>query len=106
MGFDETVDRVNEVCLAVFGQTLTLTRALTADSLPIVGILEEGIEPEDRPPGDGSVYAGFWTAASSADPPAETGDEISTATTVYKIVRIQQDAGSGFRMLLRKDRTV
>jgi hypothetical protein len=98
--------RTNQSCLAAFGQALTLTRTSTGLSQSITGILESGIEPEGALPGDGSVYAGLWLRSSDVDPLPENGDEVASATTVYKVLRRELDAGGGLRLLLRKDRDV
>jgi len=97
---------LNEACLDVFGQACTFTRADTREELVVTGILEEGVELEGAAPGDGSIYAQLWLPASDINPAPEPGDEISTASTIYKILRIEQDAGGGMRILLRKDRDV
>lgn len=99
-----------EASLAAFGEALTLTRVesgtLGTETEPITGILDEGVEPEDRKPGDGSTYALLAVQASLLDPAPQKGDEISTDTAVYKIVDMASDAGDRLIMKLRYDRDV
>lgn len=96
-----------EASLAAFGEALTLTRIESGSgSLPITGILEEGVEIEDVKPGEGSMYAIVAAQASLIDPAPLRGDEVSTDTTVYKIVDLMADSGDELRMKLRKDRDV
>jgi hypothetical protein len=94
---------LNRACLYVFGQAFTFTPAATGAPQPITGILDSGVEPESRAPGDGSVYARLWLEAT-VDPVPTEGDEIASDTTVYKIVRTEQDTAAGLWLLLRKDR--
>jgi hypothetical protein len=97
---------LNEACLSAFGQAFMFTRNVTGDSQSVIGILEAGIELEEVPPGDGSIYAKLWIQSADIVPAPEAGDEFSTATTVYKIVRMEKDAGGGLLMLLRQDRMI
>lgn len=97
---------MNEACLSVFGQALTFRRNLTGESQSVLGILESGVELEEVPPGDGSVYAKLWIHSADIVPAPEPGDEFSTAMTAYKIVRMENDAGGGLLMLLRQDRMI
>jgi hypothetical protein len=111
MSFENLIDGVNKSCLDTFGQTFIFTQAATEEEpnptpQTITGILESGFEPEDRPPGDGSTYARLWMNAADLTTPAEKGDEVSSATFVYKIVRMEEDAGGGLWLMLRQDRAV
>jgi hypothetical protein len=110
MAFEDLMSGVNGGCLAVFGQSFTFTRVTSLEAgdvpLAITGILDAGVQPEDAPPGDGSTYAKLWVQSSDIDPAPQRGDEVSSATTVHKIVNLQEDAGGGLWMLLRKDRDV
>jgi hypothetical protein len=104
MNFDPSIP--NKACLTQFGQAFTFTRSGGGDPQPIIGILQSGAEPEERPPGDGSTYATLWLEITDIDPPPESGDEVASATTIYKVVRIEEDAGKGLTMLLRQDRMI
>jgi hypothetical protein len=111
MPFNDLVGDVNASCLSAFGEDFLFTPAATLEEpdpadQAITGILEPGAELEDSVPGDGSVYARLWIEADALDPAPAAGDEISSTTTVYKIVRIQEDAGGGMWLLLRRDRDV
>ncbi len=97
---------LNEDCLAEFGKPYTFTRAATGESLPIVGIIIPGPEPEGAEPGDGSVYFWLWLRGSDISPAPDEGDEVAAATTVYKFVRMEPDVAGGMALLLRKDREV
>ncbi len=95
----------NGACLDEWGQALTHTPAATPeDPQDITGILDPGVAPEDKPPGDGSAYARLFLKAAAADPAPVLGDEISTAIAAYVVVRIVTDAGGGMTITLRKDR--
>lgn len=104
MSFDPSP--LNEACLEAFGQAFTFRPAEGGEPQVITGILDAGIEPEEGTPGDGSTYALLWLDATAIDPRPQKGDEIESATTVYVIVRVEEDAGRGLRMLLRQDRTI
>ena len=112
MSFDDLVAGVNAACLDSFGTLYTFTRVAslkegeTAVPQTITGILETGYEPEDKAPGDGSTYARFWLQTTDVSPAPAKGDEIASATTIYKIVRMEEDAGRGLWILLRQDRAV
>jgi len=101
------VGNLNASMLATFGQSFTFTPAL-APSTPvtITGILETGAELEDVAPGDNSIYCRLWVQSSDFTVGPLVGDEVSSATTVYKIVRLQEDAGGGLWLLLGQDRAV
>lgn len=107
-GAPEMLSRINQICVNTFGQAVTLSRVVS-DPLgtdeTMGGIMEAGIEPEDRPPGDDSIYARLWMNASDLVTPVQKGDEITNGSTIYLILRIQEDAGGGLWMLLRKDRS-
>jgi len=98
--------RINRACLDSFGQAFIFRPAATRVAQAITGILDSGVQPEEASPGDGSTYALLWLQATDIDPPPEKGDEIASDTTVYKVVRIEEDAGNGLRMLLRQDRMI
>lgn len=106
MAVNDLFRGLNEACLIAFGQAYTLTRSEIGEWLSVDGILEEGAEPEGVAPGDGSIYARFWTRADNIDPPPELGDEISTDAAIYKILRMERDGGGGLILLLRQDRLV
>lgn len=112
MSFDDLMASLNDACLATFGHDLTFSRVASlpdneqSDETSVSGVLEPGADLEGLPPGDGSTYARFWIESSAISPAAQAGDEISTDSTVYKIVQIQEDAGGGVLFLLRMDRAV
>ncbi len=96
---------INEACLAEWGQALVHTPAATPEAhQDVTGILDRGVEPEDKPPGDGSTYASLFLRAAAVNPAPVLGDEIATGSTAYVVVRIVEDAGGGMTILLRKDR--
>jgi hypothetical protein len=97
---------INQGCLSAFGQPFSFTPQTTGIAQSITGILDSGVELEDVAPGDGSTYARLWIDPSALAPSPQQGDEIASATTVYKIVKMQEDAGGGLWMLLRYDRAV
>ncbi|MBN1567929.1 MAG: hypothetical protein JXA73_08770 [Acidobacteria bacterium] len=104
-----TVDfsRINAADLRKFGGSYALTRINSGTgSLAFTGIPDSGPEEEDVAPGDGSTYLYLWANASDFSPRPARGDEISTATTVYKIVDLQEDPAGGLLLKLRYDRDV
>ena len=96
---------INQACLDSFGQALVLTRQ-TGQEVPFQGILMDGAEAEEAPPGDGSVYAIVWTKASLMDLDPETGDEVASGAIIYKIFRIDKDSGGGLILSLRQNRVL
>lgn len=94
-----------QACLIAFGQACIFTRVGSESSQQLItGILDEGVEQEAAAPGDGSTYAILILLASSINPAPVKGDEISTTTSVYKIVGIDRDSGDGMQLTLRYDR--
>ncbi len=104
MPFD--CSHLNRACLNTFGQALSFTPAVTGEPQTVTGILLSGVELEESFSGEGSINAGAFLAAADVSPVPEKGDEIATTTTVYKIVRIEQDAAGGLRLGLRQDRMI
>lgn len=103
MAFDDLMAELNRDCLDEFGRPLTFTPAATGIPQSITGILDEAAELEDEAPGQ-SVNALLWCAAADIDPVPAAGDEIATATTVYKILLPKRDAAGGLMLHLRRDR--
>jgi hypothetical protein len=97
---------VNTSVLGAFGQSFTLKRAGTGLSETITGILEPGLESEDLAPGEGSISARLFVDSSLLTPAPEKGDEVWTATTIYIVVGLIEDANKGLRLILRQDRMV
>ena len=109
MGFSDIADTINDAVLDAFSEEelFTLTRIQSGDgTLTFRGVLGPGAEPENQAPGAGSILAELFTKASNINPGPEKGDEISTATTVYKIVDLHKDGGLGLTLTLRQDRPV
>ena len=97
--------RINSACLGAFGDPYTLRRFQTGESEIITGILSGGSELEGVAPGDGSTIAKLWVSSANIVRPVK-GDEISTESTVYKIVDTDEDSANGLSLLLRKDRAI
>jgi hypothetical protein len=87
--------------LRVFGSTVTHTSKKTGQESELKGIVETGIQLEERAPGDSSTYARLWTRSTSFETQPKNGDEITTTDSIYTIFRVEQDAGSGIWILLR-----
>ncbi len=107
MGFGDIADTINDAMLDAFGEesTFNLTRIQSGEgTLVFRGVLGPGPELEPNAPGDGSVLARVFAKASVFDPPPEEGDEVSTPTTIYKVVHIDKDAGGWMALTLRQDR--
>jgi|WetSurMetagenome_2_1015567.scaffolds.fasta_scaffold171915_3 hypothetical protein len=110
MSFDELTANMNEVILGAMGQSLSFTRAAsldfdeTAEAETITAIVQDGVHPEGMPPMAGSVYAQAWLQQTDIDPAPQCGDEIASTDYVYKIVKVEEDAGNGLVLTLRRDR--
>ena len=105
MAFDELVDRVNDAVLAAFGEAYSFTPAETGIPQTILGVLIRGVELEQSPPGEGSINAVFWTK-DDVVPSPKAGDEISSATAVYKVLLPERDEEGGLTIQLRQDRMI
>jgi len=107
VAFDEAAANLNASMLAAFGESFIFTPA-AAPSTPvsITGIMESGSELEEDAPGDGSIYARLWVKSSDFSTAPVAGDEVASASTVYKVLRVQEDAGGGTWLLLRQDRAM
>lgn len=107
--FDDLMKNVNDSCLAhLGGQEFGFTRINSLeqpdDPATFPGIIDIGVEFEGAAPGDGSIYALLNAFDAAVALKLQKGDEISTATDVYLIVEMRQDAKKGLKMLLRRDR--
>lgn len=96
---------INQACLSAFGQAFTFTPAATGEAQSVSGILDSGVQPENVPAGDGSIYARLWLV-TIVDPIPVAGDEIARSSTVYLVVQVEADSAGGIWLLLRKDRDV
>ncbi len=107
MTFDTALGNLNDSMLSAFGESFTFTPA-AAPSTPvtITGIMLSGIELEEEAPGEGSVNAHLWVMASDFTTAPVAGDEIASASTVYKVLTPTNDGGGGLVLPLRKDRAV
>ena len=95
--FTDSVSRMHDSRLRVFGRDVTFTPQVGAPSV-VRGILQTGVQPEAVAPG---VYALLFVKKSSFSPAPEPGDEITVANSIYKVVRKEDDGMGGLRMLLR-----
>lgn len=103
------MDDVNSICLGTFGEEFIFTPVVSAplaDAVSITAILDTGVQLENASPGDQSTYAMLWLQGADIDPAPKEGDEISSSTTTYKVLRIDKDAGRGMSLLFRRDRSV
>lgn len=101
----------NPVFLRAFGESYTLTRSEDLDDSPpateaFTAVSCDLPEDESNPPGDGSNYLFLWISIADFSDLPDTGDEVSTATTVYKIVDKKVDGASGMYFKCRYDRAV
>ncbi len=93
---------LNDACIAFHGNEYLLTYTSTGLSVPVSGIMSAAPEAEDEPAaGEGSIYAKFFMRATGADPLPEKGDQVSSATAIYVIVRRLADEADGLWLLLR-----
>ena len=102
MVFLDSVSRMHDSRLRVFGRDVTYTPQLGAPSV-VRGILQTGVQPEAVAPG---VYALLFVKKSSFPSGPEAGHEITVDNSIYKIVRKEDDGVGGLRMLLRFHREV
>ncbi len=109
MDSSEFARLINEPCMNEFGESYTLTRS---EDLKDVSPATEAItaipcnlpEQETNAPGDGSIYLFLWVNAAGFLDPPECGDEVTTDTTVYKIVDKKSDGAGGLYLKCRYDR--
>lgn len=102
MGFRDSVARLDEACLRVFGTQVTYTPQ-AGPPFAVTGILETGARPENASPGAYALL--FVRAAAFAQPPAR-GDEVTVGRSVYKVVDLEADAEGGLRLALHFNRVV
>ena len=95
--FSDSVSRMHDSRLRVFGRDVTYTPQVGAPSV-VRGVLQTGVQPEAVAPG---VYALLFAKKSSFSPLPETGDEITVDDSIYKIVKKEDDGVSGMHLLLR-----
>jgi hypothetical protein len=101
----------NPVFLRAFGDSYTLTRSEDLEDEPaatesMTAIPCELPEQESNAPGDGSNYLFLWINAADFSDLPDTGDEVTTSTTVYKIVDRKSDEAGGWYLKCRYDRAV
>lgn len=107
MSFDSLVSTAYRTCLNTLGQSYTYTaQAPGSTPITITGKLTAGAELEPDAPGSGSVNAILFVHATDISPAPANGDEIASATTVYKIVQVLRDSGDRIALHLRQDRMV
>lgn len=94
--------RLNSACLNHFSETITFTSLASGESTTLVGIVDEGVQPEEMAPG---VYA-MVSCIESAFASLPEG-EITIGPRVYKILRDRTVLMQGmYTFLLRFDREV
>jgi len=107
MSFDDLIIGLNASCLSVCGgQSFSYTRVTSSpedEPGTFIGIPDTGAEPESFAPGVGTTYLKIWGAAELIALALQKGDQVSMDSVVYKIVDMDEDAGSGLWLLLRKD---
>jgi hypothetical protein len=96
-----------KAALNAFGQTYNLVRVRSGSGyMTFTGILEDGVEPEEVSPGEGSINTIMTALKSDFNPEPVKGDEIESATTVYKIIRKEIDVDGRMLLGLRYDRDI
>jgi hypothetical protein len=107
VSFADLVSTAYRVCLNTLGQSYNYTSQTPgATPITVTGKLTAGAELEPDAPGAGSVNAILFVHATDISPAPANGDEIASATTVYKIVQVLQDSGDRIALHLRQDRMV
>jgi hypothetical protein len=91
------VSGLDDACLRAFGSDVTYTSQAGVSSV-IQGILQTGVQPEAVAPG---VYALLFVKKSSFSSLPEPGDEITVDSSIYKIVKKEDDGEGGLHLLLR-----
>src|SRR3972149_820735 len=100
--FSDSVSRVHDSRLRVFGRDVTYTPQAGAPSV-VQGIVQTGVQPEAVAPG---VYALLFVKKSAFSPAPNPGDEITVDDSIYKIVKKEDDGEGGLHLLLRFHREV
>ncbi|HZV03905.1 MAG TPA: hypothetical protein VE999_02335 [Gemmataceae bacterium] len=98
MAFADSVSRVDEACLRVFGREITYLREAGGQTL-VHAVFQPAREAEDASPG---VYAVLFVRAADLPTAPVRGDEVEIGGIRYKVFDIEADAEGAAVLRLRK----
>jgi hypothetical protein len=98
MAFADSVSRVDEACLRVFGRDVTYLPE-TGGAAAIRAVFQPAREAEDASPG---VYAVLFVRAADLPTAPVRGDEVEIGSARYKVFDIEADAEGAAVLRLRK----
>jgi len=98
MAFADSVSRVDEACLRVFGRDVTYLPE-TGGAAAIRAVFQPSREAEDASPG---VYAVLFVRAADLPTAPVRGDEVEIGGARYKVFDIEADAEGAAVLRLRK----
>lgn len=98
MAFADSVSRLDDACLRIFGREITyLPESGGQDS--IRAVFQPTREPEDSSPG---VYAVLFVRQADLPSPPVRGDEVEIGAERYSVFDIDADAEGGAVLRLRR----
>jgi len=98
MAFPDTVSRVDEACLRVFGRDVVYSPEAGGEAT-IRAIFNPTRESEETAPG---VYAVVFCREVDLPAPPVRGDEVTVDGAMYKVFDIEADHGGGLVLRLRQ----
>jgi hypothetical protein len=98
MAFPDTVSRVDEACLRVFGREVIYSPEAGGE-VTVRAIFNPTREAEGSAPG---VYAVAFCREVDLPAPPVRGDEVTVDGMVYKVYDIEADHGGGLVLRLRQ----
>jgi hypothetical protein len=98
MAFADSVSRVDEACLRVFGREVTYLPEAGGQAR-VRAVFQPAREAEDSSPG---VYAVLFVRLADLPAAPMRGDEVETGGARYKVFDIEADAEGAAVLRLRK----
>ncbi|MGQ9686627.1 MAG: head-tail joining protein [Thiobacillaceae bacterium] len=98
MAFTDSVSRMDEACLRVFGREIIYLPE-TGGAYGLTVILEEGRRSEEASPG---VYAVAFASLADFSAPPVRGDHLTATGATYRVVDVDVDGEGGVRLTLHK----
>ncbi len=98
MAFADSVSRVDEACLRVFGREVLYLPEAGGQAL-VRAVFQPALEAEDSSPG---VYAVLFVRLADLPALPARGDEVEIGGARYKVFDIEADAEGGAVLRLRQ----